>query len=312
MTTPSGFASTLSCNSHTTQSTKNPLLLDYESVKRLKRSVGIACGPNTAILFVKTTNHTTYTSRLIPYIKEYPAFSILNESTLSMMNVRRTARLQLRRMHALTLTLYPQRGVHYIPPKALIEQGQQEESDFEGLQEEIDDLDDNVCGEDEMFIELSDEQFAKTKTELTQKINQNDSLAKWERTLLLFELDLAQVGWDLRKMQYEDNISTEVQRRIETLLASGRTAPPRFMNTTGDAKSLHSMTSSLRKAKEESKRYLNNSPQKKAHFLRLISGHCAIRFVEEFCLPLDGLWPFTRTPMRPLVNWNEPDSLHTS
>ena len=136
--------------------------------------------------------------------------------------VRRTARLQLRRMHALTLTLYPQRGVQYVPPKALIEQEQQEESDFEGLQEEIDDLDDNVSGEDELFIEMSDEQFEKTKAELTQKINKNDSLAKWERTLLLFELDLAQVGWDLRKMQYEDNISTDVQRRIETLLASGR------------------------------------------------------------------------------------------
>lgn len=136
--------------------------------------------------------------------------------------VRRTARLQLRRMHALTLSLYPKKGVHYIPPKGLIEQGQQEESDFEGLQEEIDDLDDIVCGEDEMFIQISNEDFEKTSSDLTQRIKQNKSLARWERTLLLFELDLAQVGWDIRKMQYEDNISTEVQRRIETLLASGR------------------------------------------------------------------------------------------
>ena len=136
--------------------------------------------------------------------------------------VRRTARLQLRRMHALALTLYPQRGVHFVPPKALIEQDRQEGSDFEGLQEEIDDLDDNVSGEDEMFIQMSDEEFEATKVTITQKINKNDSLAKWERTLLLFELDLAQVGWDLRKRQYEDNISKDGQRRIKTLLASGR------------------------------------------------------------------------------------------
>ena len=135
--------------------------------------------------------------------------------------VRRTARLQLRRIHTLALSLYPQKGVHYIPPKGIIFLDQHEESDFEGIQEEIDDLDDQVCGEDEMFIQISNEDFEQTTSDITQKINSNKSLLRWERTLLLFELDLAKVGWDIRKMKYEDNISTNIQRRIETLLASG-------------------------------------------------------------------------------------------
>jgi hypothetical protein len=124
-------------------------------------------------------------------------------------------------MHALTLSLYPKRGVRYIPPKALREQ-EQIESDFEGLQEEIDDLDDLICGEDDFFIQISDLEFKNQQSTLTRTIKENKSMVGWERTLLLFELDLIQVGWDIRKMKYEDNISKEVQRNIETLLASGQ------------------------------------------------------------------------------------------
>ena len=166
----------------------------------------------------------------------------------------------------------------------MIEQDQQEESDFEGLQEEIDDLDDNISGEDEMFIELSDEQFEKTKAELTQKINQNDSLAKWERTLLLFELDLAQVGWDLRKMQYEDNISTDVQRRIETLLASGR---PQALPTIYEyyrRRQESALNISLKRHMKRANPFSSSSHQKKVTFPKSASQRFATRYEEEYSL----------------------------
>ena len=138
--------------------------------------------------------------------------------------VRRTARLQLRRMHALTLLLYPQKGVQYIPPAALQEKADEEaDSDFASIQEEIDDLDDTLCGEEDFFMEMSDEEFSTTKADLTQKVSQNKSLEDWERALLLFEIDLAQVAWDIRKRQYENILPADVQKRIEKLLASGQT-----------------------------------------------------------------------------------------
>ena len=135
--------------------------------------------------------------------------------------VRRTARLQLRRIHALTAQLYPKKGARYIPPSNK-SKTDQTISDFEDIQEEIDDLDDLLCGEEAYFVRMSDEDFEQKKSDLTQEIKQNKSLENWQRNLLLFELDLVQVGWDMRKKQYEEILPKDVTRRIEELLVSGQ------------------------------------------------------------------------------------------
>ena len=114
-----------------------------------------------------------------------------------------------------------QKGARYIPPPSK-EAVDGTPSDFEGLQEEIDDLDDLLCGEEAYFVRMSDEDFEKQTSDLTQRVKKNKSLQNWQRTLLLFEIDLVQVGWDMRKKQYEDILPKEVARRIEELLSSGR------------------------------------------------------------------------------------------
>ena len=88
--------------------------------------------------------------------------------------VRRTARLQLRRMHDLVKALYPARGVRYIPPRA--PNKPQQESDFEDLQEQIDDFDDLISGEERFFVQLSDEDYQRKEQELLKLVNQNKDL----------------------------------------------------------------------------------------------------------------------------------------
>ncbi len=134
--------------------------------------------------------------------------------------VRRTARLQLRRMHDLVTALYPARGVRYVPPRS--ESKPQEDSDFEDIQEQIDDFDDLLSGEESFFVQLSDEDYQRKEDELHKLVNQNKGLLSWQRDLLLFQLDLVDVNRDLQKKQYDDVLDPKIQQRIQRLLQSGQ------------------------------------------------------------------------------------------
>ncbi|MEC7985775.1 MAG: hypothetical protein VX278_11475 [Myxococcota bacterium] len=134
--------------------------------------------------------------------------------------VRRTARLQLRRIHELVKALYPAKGVRYVPPRS--QNRTQEESDFEDIQEQIDNFDVLIGGEDGFFVQLSDAAYDRKEAELYELIRKNQTLLSWQRDLLLFQLDLVDVNRDIQKKQFDDVLSPEIEKRIQRLLQSGQ------------------------------------------------------------------------------------------